>query len=119
MRILFDHNTPDPLRHSLKSHTVETAAGKGWEQLRNSRLMDAAEADGFDLLITCDKGFQYEQNLRHRKIRIVLLNRGNWPDIKLSIPRILDAIDGASPGSCTIVECLMSSGTFITEKPAE
>jgi len=115
MRILFDHSVPDPLRHSLKAHDVETAAERKWDRLKNGKLLDATEAAGFDLLITCDKGFRHEQNLQHRKLKVVLLNRGNWPDIRLSIPKILTTIDAAKPGVCNVVECIASFGTFITE----
>jgi predicted nuclease of predicted toxin-antitoxin system len=115
MRILFDHNAPLPLRYSLRNYTVATTAERGWDRLTNGKLLDAAEEAGFDILLTADKGFQYQQNLTHRRIAIVILSRGNWPDVKMSIPKILDAINAAKGGACTLVECLMSFGTFIEE----
>jgi hypothetical protein len=39
MRILLDHNTPAPLRHSLQGHNVETAYECGWAELTNGELM--------------------------------------------------------------------------------
>jgi hypothetical protein len=113
MRILFDHNIPMPLRYSLRAYTVATAAEHGWDRLANGKLLEAAEAAGFDILITADKGFQHQQNLTHRRIAIVVLSRGNWPDVKLNIPKILDALKDAKSGTCTLVECFMSFGTFI------
>jgi predicted nuclease of predicted toxin-antitoxin system len=115
MRILFDHNTPGPLRYSLHDLTVETTAEHGWDRLTNGDLLDAAEKEGFSLLLTADKGFQHQQNLRHQRIAIVILSRGNWPDVKKNIPKILDAIKAAKGGTCTLVECLVSFGTFIKE----
>lgn len=115
MRILFDHNTPVPLRHSLRTYEVATTAEQGWERLTNGKLLDAAEEAEFDILLTADKGFQHQQNLTQRRIRIVILSRGNWPDVKMNIPRILDALKDAKPGTCTLVECLMSFGTFLQE----
>jgi predicted nuclease of predicted toxin-antitoxin system len=56
MRILLDHNTPAPLRYALPGHQVETAYEQGWAELTNGELLSAAEAAGFDLLITTDKG---------------------------------------------------------------
>ena len=35
--------------------------------------------------------------------------------MKMNIPRILDALKDAKPGTCTLVECLMSFGTFLQE----
>jgi hypothetical protein len=54
--------------------------------------LDAAEAAGFGVLLTADKGFQHEQNLTTRCIAVVILSRGNWPDVKLSVLRILESI---------------------------
>lgn len=111
MRILFDHNTPVPLRHSLPAYEVVTAAERGWETLTNGELLDAAEASGVDIQLTADKGLQQEQNLTHRHIAVVILSRGNWPDVKVSIPRILDALNTCKPGTCTLVGCHTGIGT--------
>jgi Domain of unknown function (DUF5615) len=105
MRILFDHNTPLPLKYSLAEHTVLTTAQCGWERVSNGKLLDAAEEAGFDLFLTADKGFQYQQNLTGRRIAIVLLSRGNWPDVRDSIPTILNALKDAKGGTCLFVNC--------------
>jgi len=105
MRILFDHNVPVPLRYSLRNCAVETAAEHGWHRLTNGELLDAAEGEGFDILLTADKGFQHQLNLRDRRIAIVILSRGNWPDLKMNIRRILVALEDIKSGTCTLVEC--------------
>ena len=115
MRILFDQNVPVPLRYSLHNSTVETTAERGWDRLTNGELLDAAEAEGFEILLTADKGFQHQQNLRLRRIAIVILSRGNWPDVKMSVPRILRVIDAVRGGACTLVECLVDLGRFTNE----
>ena len=55
MLILFDQGTPVPLRPFLPGHTVKTAAEQGWSTLSNGDLLRAAEAAGFDVLLTTDK----------------------------------------------------------------
>ena len=104
MRILFDHNVPFPLRCSLGGHTVETTGERTWNRLANGELLNAAEAAGFEILLTADKGFQHQQNLSRCPIAVVILSRGNWPDVRLNIPKILDAIGNAKSGTCTVVE---------------
>ena len=52
MRILFDHSTPAPLRRHLPGHEVKEAFELGWERLSNGELFNAAEKDGFEILIT-------------------------------------------------------------------
>ena len=103
MRILFDHNAPAPLRDSLSGRTVETAAERGWERLTNGDLLNAAEAQSFDILLTADKGFQHQRNVSHRHIAIVILSRGNWPDVRMNVLKILDVIKAAKCGTCTLV----------------
>jgi hypothetical protein len=44
----------------------------GFGGLKNGELLMAAEAVGFDVLLTVDQGFQYEQNLGARKIAVVI-----------------------------------------------
>ena len=59
MLILFDNGTPAPLRRALTGHTVVEAIERGWDRLTNGELIAAAEAAGFDLLLTTDKNILY------------------------------------------------------------
>lgn len=43
-----------PLRGALPGHTVETAFERGWSTLANGTLLQAAEDDGFEIMITTD-----------------------------------------------------------------
>ena len=64
MLILFDQDTPVPLRTFLAEHTVKTAAQQEWSTLSNGALLRAAEAEGFDLLLTTDKNLPFQQSAR-------------------------------------------------------
>ena len=70
MKVLFDQGTPVPLRRSLSGHTVDTAFELGWATLRNGDLLDRAEAEGYDLLITTDQQLRHQQNLFGRRLAI-------------------------------------------------
>jgi hypothetical protein len=54
--------------------TTTTDRGKSW---RNQ--LHAAEAAGFELLLTADENLCYQQNLTRRKIAIVVLGNTQWP----------------------------------------
>ncbi len=41
-----------------------------------------AESEGFDLLITTDKNLRYQQNLRGRRLAILVLWTTSWPQIR-------------------------------------
>ena len=104
MRILFDNGTPRGVAHGLTGHTVEECRAHGWDTLRNGELLDAAEAAGFDVLLTTDRNIRYQQNLTNRKIAIVILGKGRWRLIKNRLPEIAAAVAAATPGSVTEVE---------------
>lgn len=104
MRVLFDQGTPLPIRKYLSAHQVVTAFEQGWSTLRNGELLLAAEAGGFEVLLTTDTNIKYQQNLTNRAIAIVVLGKARWPRIKPVIARVAVAVDGATPGSYSEVE---------------
>jgi hypothetical protein len=104
MLILFDHSTPAPLRYALNEHVVVEAVQRGWERLGNGDLLTEAEAAGFELFLTADKGIQYQQNLTNRKIAIIILGNAQWPVLRQYVDRVVTAVDAATTGSFTRVE---------------
>ncbi len=104
MRILFDQATPLPIRPYLKGHHVRTAAQQGWDKLKNGELLVAAEADGFDVLLTTDKNIRYQQNLAGRRIAVVILGVQQWPSLRPHVQLVADAVNAAVPGGYTEIE---------------
>ncbi len=104
MRVLFDQGTPVPLRESLSEHDVSTAYERGWSTLKNSDLLDAAEREGFEVLVTTDRNLRHQQNLRARSIVIIVLTTTSWPRIQRDIPAVVRAVNGAVPGSYVEVQ---------------
>jgi hypothetical protein len=104
MRVLFDQATPVPIRPYLAGHEVRTAAQQGWDRLKNGELLETADADGFDVLLTTDKNMRYQQNLAGRKIAVVVLGLQQWPDLRPHVQRIVEAIKTAVPGSYTEID---------------
>ena len=104
MLILFDNGTPAPLRYALKEHVVVEAIERGWDRLVNGELISAAEAAGFDLLLTTDKNMRYQQNLTSRKIAFVVIGNQQWPVLRRYVERVVTAVNAATPGSYIEVE---------------
>jgi len=96
VRILFDQGTPLPLRQALPHHEVDTAYERGWAKLKNGELLDAAERDGYAALMTTDSNLKYQQNLRSRRIAVVVLSTTSWPRIRGAMAEVVSAIDGLS-----------------------
>jgi len=104
MLILFDNGTPAPLRYALKGHVVVEAIDRGWDRLVNGEVIAAAEAAGFELLLTTDKNIRYQQNLTGRRIAFVVLGNQQWPTLRRYIERVVAAVNAATPGSYTEVD---------------
>ena len=98
MRILFDQGTPAPLRRHLDGHVVDTAAERGWSDLDNGDLIDSAEREGYDVLITTDQNLRYQQNLAGRRLAVVVLLSTAWPKVRLHVADIRAALDQIGPG---------------------
>ena len=92
MRILFDNGTPAPLRRYLEGHSVDLAAERGWAQIANGNLLRLAEQEGYDMLISNDSDFAKQGNLRSDRIRVIVIQRFNWPISPDGIRAIVEAI---------------------------
>ena len=98
MKILFDQGTPAPLRRTLGGHSVATAFEQGWSNLQNGDLIRVAEADDFQALITTDQNLKYQQNLRGRKLAILVLLTTSWPKIQKQVAKVSAAVNSLQPG---------------------
>ncbi len=104
MKILFDQGTPVPLRKLLPEHSIITAYELGWQRLENGDLIAAAEADGFDIIVTTDQNLKYQQNLQTRSISIMVLSSTSWPRIRENATAIQNALDSLMPSSFIEIE---------------
>ena len=101
VRILFDQGTPVPLRESLTRHEVASAYERGWSQLKNGDLLDAAETATFEVFVSTDRNLRHQQDLRSRRIAVVVLPTPSWPR---ALTVVVRAVDTAIPGSYVEVE---------------
>ena len=98
MKVLFDRGTPLPLRRHLPEHAVGTAAERAWSDVDHGALIDKAEQEGYEVLVTTDQNMRHQQNLRNRGLALVALLSTAWPRIQLRTEEIRAAIDGIQPG---------------------
>ena len=98
MRILFDQGTPVPLRQQLTGHSVDTTFERGWSHLQNGELLQIAEEEGYELLLTTDQNLPHQQNLTERRISVLVLLSTSWPRIQPRVIDIREAIDQMGVG---------------------
>ena len=99
MKLLFDQGTPAPLRGRLVAHSVDTVADRGWSDKGNGELLDLAEQEGYEVLVTTDQNLRFQQNLAGRRVGLVVLLSTDWRQVRLRASEIGEAIAAARPGA--------------------
>jgi predicted nuclease of predicted toxin-antitoxin system len=102
MKVLMDECLPGPLAARFTGHEVVSVQEHGWGGVKNGALLQLAEGE-FDLFLTADKNLRYQQNLRGRKLAIVLLPTNHWPTLRDHIAEIQAALDAARPADFVLV----------------
>ena len=97
MKVLLDHCVPRPLRRHLPGHSVKTAYQMGWALVKNGDLIRAAEAE-FDVMISSDQSLRYQQNLKTRRLALIILPTNHLPTVLELAPKIRAALDRIRPG---------------------
>ncbi len=100
MRILLDECVNQRLRNYLPGHDCESAEYAGFAGLKNGELLNAAESAHFDVLLTVDRGLEYEQNLAGRRIAVVIFRTKSiaLQELLLHVPACLAVLDSIKPG---------------------
>lgn len=104
MRILLDQGTPVAISDGLEGHFIRTAYAQGWSTLTNGDLIRVAEEAGFDVLLTTDTNLPDQQNLRGRKLAVVILSRNRWTLIRQNMSEIVAAVNSAKSGTYRVVD---------------
>jgi hypothetical protein len=100
MRLLLDECVDQRLRLLFAGHECHTAAYAGLAGAKNGMLLDAAEAAGFEVIITTDQEIPFQQNLEQRRIAILILcaPTNRLADLKGLIPAAIAALDTITAG---------------------
>ena len=100
MRLLLDECIDERLRFLFPSHDCQTARFADLAGLQNGRLLEAAEAAGFEVPITADQNIPDQQNLAGRTIGLVILRgpTNRLRDLAPLAPAVLAALGSIGPG---------------------
>jgi hypothetical protein len=106
MRILIDECVDQQLRFEFAEHECETAQFAGLAGMKNGRLLDAAEAAGFDVLITVDQSIPDQQSLAGRKLALIILcgRTNRLRDLKPLVPAAIVALRSIEGGAVVRIE---------------
>lgn len=94
MRLLIDECVDERLRFLFPDHNCQTARFANLAGLKNGRLLDGAEAAGFDVLITTDQNIPDQQNPAGRTISLLILcgPTNRLRDLELLVPAAISAL---------------------------
>lgn len=101
MRLLIDECIDERVRLLFPGHDCQTARFAEFTGLTNGQLLDAAEAAGFEVLITVDQGIPEQQNMADRRIFVLILRAptNRLRDLEAIVPAALSALQAIQPGA--------------------
>lgn len=105
MRVLIDECIPRRFARELSGHDFSTVQEAGWLGKKNGELLKLLAENGYDVFITVDQNFQYQQNLKETRIAILVLSASSnrYEDLKSLAPSIHRVLTGIVAGTIYIV----------------
>jgi len=105
VKLLLDECVVQEFRHLIPGHDVYLVAFKGWSGVRNGALLSAAAADGFDGLITTDRGFQFQHNPSTLPVAVIILlaHANDLQDLRLLVPDLQTTLATLVPKQITLI----------------
>ena len=99
MRVLLDENLPRKLKWRFDADTM-TVPERGWGGIKNGQLLNLAASE-FDVMLTMDRGIEYQQNLNGIDLCLMVLSASSndIDDLMPLVPKIKTALSEVSPGS--------------------
>ena len=94
---------PAQIRKYMRGHLCMTTRAMGWAHLENGDLIQAADREGFEVLITADSKMYHEQGHLQRSLGLVVLTRQKLKHIEPNMDLIRAAVERSVPGGYELV----------------
>ena len=100
MKLLLDECVPRKLKNHLPGVDCQTVPEAGLAGKKNGDLLSSAEQAGFQAFLTLDQGIEYEQNLQHRTIGVVVIlaKSSQLGDLLPHVPNIVEVLSSIQGG---------------------
>ena len=105
MRVLLDENLDWRLaRYFDSDFQVTNVSEQGWTGKRDSEVLRQASAT-FDVLVTMDKGIEYQQNISKYAIGIIIIsaNSSRLQDVQPAMLEVNQVLKDVQPGQVILV----------------
>ncbi len=100
MKLLIDECLPRALKRLLTGHECRTVQEMGWAGKKNGVLLALADTE-FDVLLTIDRGMEFQRELADRKIAVLVFSApsNKIEDLTPLVPAALNALRNIKQGS--------------------
>lgn len=73
---------------------VRTVQQMGWTGSSNGDLLRLASAHGFDVMVTVDQGIEYEQNLAHLSVPVIVMvaSKNRLQELRPLVPKVVATV---------------------------
>jgi predicted nuclease of predicted toxin-antitoxin system len=99
MRLLLDECLDPGIRDFLTGHKVTTVGEANWQGTADKQLVQLAQGN-FDVLLTLDRGFEFQHNLKKLAFGILILHptRNRREDYEPMAEALRQAVTTVQPG---------------------
>jgi len=106
MRILIDECLPKRFARDLHGHEVLMVGQNGWLGKKNGDLLKCLSDNDFEVFITVDQNFQYQQNLKDTKVAVFVLPgvSSRYDDLKLLVSSVYLQLASVVAGTIYIID---------------
>ena len=97
--MLLDESVPRPWKRHIQGYQVIHVADLGWQGVKNGELLRRAAAEGFAALVTTDRNLEYQQNVAHAGIGIVVVRtqHNRIQELQPLTSALVEALSGIQP----------------------
>lgn len=106
MRVSLDECVPRKLKRDLIGHDVQAVVDIGWSSKRNGELLQLMLTQKFEVLLTVDQNFEFQQNVRASGLGVVvvIVRKNRLRELRPLASAMLSAIARVRPGELIRVE---------------
>lgn len=105
MRVLIDECLPRQLKGWLAGvYDAVTVQEMGWANVKNGKLLRAANDAGFDVFVTADKNMYYQQNFDGLNLSAVVVPSNRKLLVQKSVSALLQSLCHVQPGQKVVMD---------------
>ena len=112
MRVLIDECLPRQLKGWLGSSMAWTVQELGWANVKNGKLLRAADDAGFDVFVTADKKIYYQQNFDGLRLCAVVVPSDRKLQVQKSVPALLQSLAHVVPVQKVVMDLGVDSDAW-------